>query len=188
MSRVSLLSDLLDSIGARSWFLGDNANRTIGVGQLAALCHELVSSRGEASGVRLAAEILRGFRGLSDADAERFFQMLADEFTPDQAALTDAAAAFLDTPDAETLARLQHHAEAPRQELFRRLNLAPGGTAELVTLRERLLPLLKADRKRYSPVDADLCHQLKAQRFRFERTSCHNSISRCTGSECIMFI
>ena len=46
MSRVSLLSDLLDSIGARSWFLGDNANRTIGVGQLAALCHELVSSRG----------------------------------------------------------------------------------------------------------------------------------------------
>ncbi len=158
MSRVSLLSDLLDSIGARSWFLGDNANRTIGVGQLAALCHELVSSRGEASGVRLAAEILRGFRGLSESDAERFFQMLADEFTPDQAALTDAAAAFLDTPDAETLARLQHHAEAPRQELFRRLNLAPGGTAELVTLRERLLPLLKADRKRYGPVDADLCH------------------------------
>jgi malonyl-CoA decarboxylase len=158
MSRVSLLSDLLSSIGARSWFLGDEATRRIELPELAALCHRLVSSRGEASGVRLAADILKGIRSLDNADAERFFAILADEFGPEEAALLEAADAYTKEPGPATLSKLQRVAEPPRQELFRRLNLAPGGTAEIVRLRERLLPFLRKDRERLCPVDDDLRH------------------------------
>ena len=158
MSRVSLLSDLLSSIGARSWFLGDDAARPVALPELGALCHRLVSSQGEASGVRLAAEILKGFRSLDDAEAERFFRLLAEEFTPDPELLREAATAYAGEPNPATLAFLQQTAEPPRQELFRRLNLAPGGTAELVKMREKLLTFARSDPRTLDPVDADLRH------------------------------
>ena len=158
MSRVSLLSDLLSSIGARSWFAGDEAPRSVEVPEIAALCHRLVSSRGEATGVRMAAEIINGVRALDEKGIKRFFHMLAEEFAPDPADLAAAATAYAADPTPQALGRLQHIAEPPRQELFRRLNLAPGGTAELVKLRERLLPLCRKDPARLGPVDTDLKH------------------------------
>ncbi|MEX6505449.1 malonyl-CoA decarboxylase [Jiella sp. M17.18] len=157
MSRVSLLSDLLSSLGARSWFLGDEV-KPMDVPAICGLCKKLVSSKGEATGVRLAAEILKGIRALDEAGTVRLFEMFAAEFTPDAEALRAAAEAYAADPGPATLARLQHLAEPPRQELFRRLNLAPGGTAELVKLREKLLPHLREDRERFGPVDADLRH------------------------------
>ncbi|MCB8837764.1 malonyl-CoA decarboxylase [Aurantimonas sp. VKM B-3413] len=158
MSRVSLLSDLLSSLGARSWFLGDDATKPMDVPAISALCRKLVSSKGEATGVRLAAEILKAIRALDEEATVALFQMFAEDFMPDEEALRAAAEAYADAPDPANLARLQHLAEPPRQELFRRLNLAPGGTAELVKLREKLLPLMRADREKYGPVDADLRH------------------------------
>ena len=49
--------------------------------------------------------------------------------------------------------------EPPRQELFRRLNLAPGGTAALVHMREDLLKHLDGDAE-LACVDDDLVHLL----------------------------
>ena len=158
MSRVSLLSDLLGSIGARSWFSGDEAPPGVSVPEIAALCHRIVSSRGEATGVRMAADIINGVRALDDKGIKRFAHMLAEEFSPDPAALGEAAAEYAADPTSQNLTRLQHIAEPPRQELFRRLNLAPGGTAELVKLRGRLLPLTRSDPDRLGPVDTDLKH------------------------------
>ncbi|MBO0663413.1 malonyl-CoA decarboxylase [Jiella sp. MQZ9-1] len=158
MSRVSLLSDLLSSIGASSWFAGDEAPMRVEVPEIAALCHRLVSSRGEATGVRMAADVINGVRGLDDKGIKRFFHMLAEEFSPDPIDLAEAATAYAADPNPQTLRHLQHVAEPPRQELFRRLNLAPGGTAELVKLRERLLPLMRKDPVRLGPVDTDLVH------------------------------
>ena len=43
------------------------------------------------------------------------------------------------TPRPTSLQALLHAVEPPRQELFRRLNLAPGGTAALVRMREDLI-------------------------------------------------
>ena len=48
-------------------------------------------------------------------------------------------------------------AEPRRQELIRRLNLAPGGTAALVRMREELLRALKEDRE-LEGVDSDFTH------------------------------
>ena len=47
--------------------------------------------------------------------------------------------------------------EAPRQEFFRRLNLAPGGTAAIVAMRADLLDVVK-DRPELTAVDDDIVH------------------------------
>ena len=52
-----------------------------------------------------------------------------------------------------------HAASEPRrQELFRRLNLAPGGTAALVRMREQLIDALGAPRDDLGAVDDDFVH------------------------------
>ena len=55
--------------------------------------------------------------------------------------------------------RLVHVVESPRQELFRRLNMASGGTAALVEMRRRILPQLNA-RTHWAGIEADLEHLL----------------------------
>src|SRR5690606_32980523 len=47
--------------------------------------------------------------------------------------------------------------EPRRQELIRRMNYAPGGTAALIRMREALMGAL-ADDPRLSPVDQDFIH------------------------------
>ena len=51
--------------------------------------------------------------------------------------------------------------EPPRQELLRRLNRAPGGTATILRMRERLLEV-KRDQRELDAVDADLRHLLSS--------------------------
>ncbi|MEL6239595.1 MAG: malonyl-CoA decarboxylase, partial [Pseudomonadota bacterium] len=70
-----------------------------------------------------------------------------------------AAAAYLEDPSPLTLEALQAAVESPLQEFFRRLNLAPGGTAEIVHMREDLLRL-KAGHDELERVDRDMVHLL----------------------------
>jgi malonyl-CoA decarboxylase len=123
----------------------------------AAACHRLLAQRGEASSLVLAAEILAHIAGASAAETERFLTMLSTEFSPDPAAVSMAARSWLATPGAETLATLERVVEPPRQELFRRLNMIPGGTSTLLELRADLLRLLPG-RPDLAAVDADLKH------------------------------
>jgi len=52
---------------------------------------------------------------------------------------------------------LEEASHSPRRKLLRRINLAPGGTAALVHMREQLLPLL-ADHPELAKVDHDFLH------------------------------
>ena len=61
-------------------------------------CRALVAGRGEASGVALAAEILRRYRALDPSDHAAFFRALADEFGPDRERVMTAIANFGPTP------------------------------------------------------------------------------------------
>jgi len=121
------------------------------------MCKALMSTRGEASGVAMATEILSRFRGLDDEARERFFLVLARDFDPDPATAQAAADAYAQEQSPENLAALIAAAEPPRQELLRRLNAAPGGTAALVDMRTTLFRLLDKhpDLKR---VDVDFAH------------------------------
>ena len=122
-----------------------------------ALCHSLLSERGEVSGAALARDALAAYDALPANAFQPFINLLATEFSPDPATIAAAAATFAQNASAQNLVALQEAVEPPRQELFRRLNVAPGATAALVDLRRRLLRELKANPD-WVGVDADLEH------------------------------
>jgi malonyl-CoA decarboxylase len=118
---------------------------------------ELLTGRGEVSGAALAREALGAWQRLAPEYRAAFFDQLAASFTPDTEILRAASSAWLATPTPENLIALQQASASPRQELFRRINQAPGGTAMLVALRAELLAGL-AERPRWRVIDADLTH------------------------------
>ncbi len=121
------------------------------------LCHSLVSERGEVSGSRLAAEALDSYQALDERSRRSFFELLIREFSPDPEEVGRAGDAYRSNPSPDNLARLQRVVEPPRQELFRRLNLAPEGTRILVNMRSQVLQ--ESDHTtRLKPIAADLAH------------------------------
>jgi malonyl-CoA decarboxylase len=144
---TSFFGELLQSISERGRALIDRTRDRRGVAErrsadLIELCGELLSERGEASGVALAREILNRYVELTTGPRIAFFEALGLEFGPDHARLSAAAAAWQKNPTDEIAAEVHLASEPRRQELFRRLNLAPGGTAALVRMREQLLEAL----------------------------------------------
>ena len=76
---------------------------------------------------------------------------------PTATQLDAAITAWQAAPSDKTAAEVHAAAEPRRQELLRRLNLAPGGTAALVRMREQLLDALD-HREDLAAVDADFVH------------------------------
>src|SRR5438034_2057694 len=62
------------------------------------LCEDLLSGRGEASGVALAGEILARYSELTTGPRIAFFEALARHFGPDRDRLDAAARAWLNSP------------------------------------------------------------------------------------------
>jgi len=125
-------------------------------------CHvakTMLSVRGEADASRLATALIAALDGLDDSEADAFFSFLATECGPDPAAVAAAIERYRQRADVPGLLGLQEAIDPPRQELFRRMNRAGGGTAAIVRLRARLLsrgvqqPELRA-------VDTDFRHVL----------------------------
>lgn len=129
--------------------------------RLVQACEQLLSERGEASGVSLAQDTLALYLELSKEDQVAFFQSLKAEFSPDPHEVLDAARSYAESPDSRHLAALTRAAEPPRQELLRRLNRAPGGTRAIVNMRERLLDALPKDPE-LRQVDDDFHHLLQS--------------------------
>jgi malonyl-CoA decarboxylase len=124
---------------------------------LLALCKELLEHRGEASGLVLASEITSGYRHLPADQRTGFFSGLATEFDVNVDEILEAAQSYREQPDQENLWSITRAAEAPRQKLFRRLNMAPQGTETLVAMRGQLLPVLR-ENPELKAVDSDLRH------------------------------
>jgi malonyl-CoA decarboxylase len=121
------------------------------------LCHALTSERGEVSGAVIARDALAAYNGLPKSALPAFFDAIADEFLPDRVELERAYDAYHADPTQENLISLQRCVEAPRAELFRRLNTAPGGTAALVAMRREVLAA-SAAHPEWKGIDADLEH------------------------------
>jgi malonyl-CoA decarboxylase len=122
-----------------------------------AFCRALLSERGEVSGAALARDALAAYDALPANAFKPYIGMLATDFSPAPATIATAAAAYAQDASPQNLIALQRAVEPPRQELFRRLNMAPGATAALVDMRRRLLRELKANPD-WVGVDADLEH------------------------------
>jgi malonyl-CoA decarboxylase len=121
----------------------------------------LLSARGEVSGARVAAEVLAAYQTLDDEQVEWLFDRLVTTFSVDPKAVQHTATAYQLEGSAANLLALQKAVEPPRQELFRRCNMAPGGTAILVDMRRRLLRTL-GDHPERIEIDADLTHLFRS--------------------------
>jgi len=117
----------------------------------------LLSERGEASGALLARELHGVLRALDAGDRHGFQRYLATEFQPDTAALRIAAERYLADTTAEAAAALAQAADPPRQELLRRMNMAPGGTGTLIAMRSEITAHLRHEPE-LKLLDADLKH------------------------------
>jgi len=111
---------------------------------LSELCRMTMDSDGEYSSLLLAARILNAFEKLDDKEVLAFFELLNNEFDLDIDHLKQAIVEYEQHPDADELDRLIVAAEPRRQELLRRINLAPRGTRRLVKVRESLLRFKKS--------------------------------------------
>jgi malonyl-CoA decarboxylase len=161
-SNTTFFGELLQSISERGRALIERTrdrrgNLAARSESLVELCEELLSGRGEASGVARAREILTRYFELTTGPRIAFFEALASRFGSDQGRIAAAVAAWQRDPNDDTVAELHAAAEPRRQELFRRLNLAPGGTKALVAMREQLMDAL-VHRDDLQAVDNDFVH------------------------------
>jgi malonyl-CoA decarboxylase len=157
---TSFFGELLQSISERGRALLDRGRRgglSARSESLVELCEDLLSGRGEASGVALAREILGRYAELTTGPRVAFFEALAARFGTDPARMEQTIAAWRERPTDETAAQVHTASEPRRQELFRRLNLAPGGTALLVRMREQLMDVLD-HREDLAAVNDDFVH------------------------------
>jgi malonyl-CoA decarboxylase len=104
----------------------------------------------------LARQLLDRYAGEPTPARIEFFRLLALEFDPDPMAIGRAWDHYRQDSSPRHLQDLLEAVEPPRQELFRRLNLAPGGTAALVAMREDLIKHGKEPDLR--KVDDDFAH------------------------------
>lgn len=164
----AFFSDLLSTISERGRVLlgrASPANDKQDASELLELCEALLSGRGEASGTAMAREVLDRYHHLDAPGRLSFFQTLARDFGPDQAKLAQAIdswrAKVNDKANGDDASDLHFASEPRRQELIRRLNRAPGGTGELVSIRSDLLSLMKGN-KDLAALDRDVVHLLSS--------------------------
>src|SRR5437667_180520 len=120
---TSFFGELLQTISERGRALIDRTRERPGAeahsDSLIELCEELLTGRGEASGVALAGEILARYAGLTTGPRIAFFEALAQRFGPDQGRIAAAVAAWQQRASDDTAAELYAAAEPRRQELLR---------------------------------------------------------------------
>lgn len=160
MGSFSSFRDMIDAIaerGRRLLVASPGPRHRLEAENLVLQCEHLLSSRGEASGLALAQDILSAWKELDDDGQRAFMRDLLDRFGADAARIESAIETYRSDRSPENLTALHEAAEPKRQELIRRLNAAPHGTRSLVRMREKLLVLLKAEPE-LTAVDSDFAH------------------------------
>lgn len=150
---VSYLQDLLTSLFERN----AQAEHVNDSRSLLEICEALLSERGEVSGHLLAGAALDRFESLDEQGQHSFFEYLSTQLDVDANAVVAAATLYESEASGENYRQLMVSADPKRQKLLRRLNSAPGATARLVAMRERLLDTLR-DNGSFIRTDMDFQH------------------------------
>lgn len=124
-------------------------------------CDRLLGEAGESISVSLATQALAHFRELDSDARSDFYDVLATRYNPKLERIQQAVEAYGQSGNAKDLVNLVRVSEPPRQELLRRLNRAPRGTAAIVEMREEILGRIKKSPSLYA-ADADFEHLLSS--------------------------
>jgi malonyl-CoA decarboxylase len=106
-----------------------------------------------------ATEAIKLYETLDLGGRIAFFGTLIRDFSPNPDDLVRAADEYRQNQSPANLRRLQQMVEPPRQELFRRLNMAVGGTRALVEMRRLALSEARSN-SQLELISADLGHLL----------------------------
>jgi len=139
--------------------LDGRAGRATKPGDMAALCSDLITQKGEALGTALACAVVETYQAFDQDQKRDFFTLLLTDFDVDQDALNEAIAVYQKDPSPLSAQDVAAGAESLRQRVIRGINMAPGGTQAVINMREDLLKIL-ADAPELRAVDADFAHLL----------------------------
>lgn len=160
MLRSSFFHDLMTSILEKR----SNISKDIASSQpqgsksdLASLCQQILCGKGEVSEMSIAAEIISTYQASSEEEKLEFFRMLTGEYDIDLDILQETLRNYRETQSSADLWHLLEAAEPNRQEVFRRINRAPGATHSLVKMREDLFTFMRNDND-LKRVDIDFEH------------------------------
>ena len=155
---VSFLQELLGTVAEQGrQLLPRSLGGSSPKDDLHELAAALLSGRGEASGVAIASAILARYRATGARRAARVPGLSRHHAARRRCASRRLPRPTSTSPDAAAISALQQAVESPRQEFFRRLNLAPGATAQIVAMRR---DLLRVGDPALASVDRDLRHLL----------------------------
>ena len=142
---MQIFQDLMPSLQLGRWTPSVLRKHLLGeeTESIESLCRMMMESDGEYSSLLLAERILNAYERLDAAGRLGFFLTLLEDYDIDIPEVKAAINDYEQNPDATTLRRITSASEPSRQELLRRINLAPGGTGRLVKMREQLLSLMR---------------------------------------------
>ena len=127
--------------------------------ELEQLCLRVLSEAGSSNSAHIAGDIIDAYATLDATAKIAFFEFLDRALGLDPVLVLEAATRYAEDPVAERALELQQVTEPPRQELLRRINRAPGGTAAIVGMRRDLLHAL-GENPQLRAVDSDFRHLL----------------------------
>jgi len=137
---VSFFSDILTSLFERAPLLrGAMADDDK---PIELLCRDLLTSRGDVSGMSLAQLVLDRYADFNDDEKLALFMLLANEMDVSCGDAVSALQAYESAPTAANYAALTKKIEPARLQLIRRLNQTQDATTQLVAMRRDLLRLL----------------------------------------------
>ena len=125
------------------------------------LCDDLISFKGIASGIAIAREITEIYSVFNTDQKLNFFKELNKKFSPNKEKVEIKIAGYLKEKNEKSLNELGTAVEGNRQELIRRLNMAPNGTPFLVSMREDLIKFLPINPE-LKTLDEDIRHLFKS--------------------------
>jgi len=157
--RQTFVTQILNSIADAGRDLLDRGPGKSRSHTIEGVCRDLLTQRGEASGMALAREIIDLWQEMNGSEKMDFVVFLQQELGVDQEKLAAAVTAFEAEQSAENREVLSRALEAPRQELMRRINYTPGGTAAIVDIRKFLVSKLR-EMPELREVDQDIRHLL----------------------------
>ena len=110
--------------------------------ELIELCEDLLSSKGAAFGITLARDVLFRYHNLSEEEKLKFLLKVNEKYKPNPENVDEAIKDYSQNKSSRSILNLSRVTSGKRKELFKRLNMAPNGTPEIVSLREDLQSFL----------------------------------------------